>query len=260
MMISMRERQGVKMKIIQQNIRFNNEEEKKKELFKNLINEKPDVLFLSEFIYENDYNLLVESIEESIENTTYKIIFPWDFNKKENKGCQICVAVVFGEYSDRAERIERKNFPLTLRYITLVLQNKELFFVHAPQCVIPQCVIKKGVKHALNYAQDRVEQKADVFVDLIDFVENKKNNFWIGGDMNVDINVEGQEDRCIKLFKLLYSKVKDTEENAEKTWENRGKTKRFDYALTAKDEITMNTIVKKTTDSDHCALITNWIG
>ncbi len=238
-----RRRDRMELVIVQQNVCGRNLFEGKwsisdyEDLIKRIKEKNPDIIFLTEFYYQQMYNV------------THKLFGDYEFiepvlmtanDKNNNKLYASCVLAI-----KRNKVAVDKQFKLTnmlnFRYICvdLNIDDTEILktlFMYVPQtCNSPE--IRK--KSMLESACDYVSSNPDAYL-------------FVGGDMNSDI--DGETTTCIDEFKQIYKKMIDTDYKKHPTWNG----KRLDYALISKTlerDYHYNTKPIKTT-SDHLGLRT----
>lgn len=240
------------MIIIQQNINKNNN--CIKELMDTLLTKDPDIIFFIEFCYANHEKEILKRLENG-----YQIFLPWGFEDKDKKNSNInaaCMLAVKKEYT--FEQKQRASVCQKYRYIegSIIKRDSkeriECFFAYVQQLFI---------ERKYNYSNNDIdrylrlaEKKANMLFEIYRFSEeNKEKEFFIGGDLNTDI--EENNSQMISIFKTLYDNIVDTYKY--ETWSN----KHLDYALISKvlnKEYTCRTTPIKT-NSDHLALCTEII-
>lgn len=240
------------MKIIQQNLDKRNKNIA--ELINSLLEKNPDILFFTEFCYANHEIAIVQKLQEE----KYQIILPCGFNGRDKRNFRLnaaCMLAVKEGYE--FEQTCRNSVCQKYRYIegTCVSIDGNVrikcFFAYVQQLY---------VKEARQYDYDDVneflrkaEMKSNMFFEMYRFSEeNKSNHFFIGGDLNT--NVDSDKARMRSIFLPLYENENVVDTCSGPTWNN----ERLDYALISrslKERYECETTAIKT-NSDHLALCT----
>lgn len=209
-------------------------------LIKEVREENPDIIFLTEFYYWEMYGITQEILEE------YEFIKPVLLSEEdENKEGLFasCILAIKKTTVNKGERFELANM-LDYRYICADLNIKTGKILKVLLMYVPQ---------TYNATRYRVEQKRKMLVSANKYITRNSNTLiFVGGDMNSDI--DGKTTTCIKKFEQIYEKLIDTDCKKKATW----KGKRLDYALVSKTmKSSINTIPLET-QSDHIGLRTVW--
>lgn len=238
------------MIIIQQNLDRKNK--KVKTLMETLLEKNPDIIFFSEFCYANHKVDVVDRLSEN-----YEIILPFEFNENDMKNRNLtsaCMLAVKKESGgSKFKPRSRANIQQKYRYIEGTYTDKdysiECFFAYVQQLYVDKRNVNK-YKEVDDYLE-KAEKKANMLFEMYRFSqENKSKNFFIGGDLNTDINRKNARMRFI--FSPLYEEVVDTYNYP--TW----KGQHLDYALISKslNDQCQCTTISIETNSDHLALCT----
>ena len=208
------------------------------ELIKEVKGKNPDIIFLTEFYYQQMYDVTKIILEG------YEFIKPSRFSKndEEQKGLYAtCLLAIKKAKVTKDKQFELMNM-LDLRYICVDLNIKNEKIMKTLLLYVPQ---------TYNAPPYRVKQKEKMLRSTSNYVSGKYNNLlFVGGDMNSDI--DGKTITCIDVFEEIYNKMVDTDCIKEATW----KGKRLDYALVSeKIKNKVNTIPIKI-KSDHRGLKT----
>lgn len=207
-------------------------------LIKEVREKKPDIIFLTEFYYQQMYSITQEILEE------YEFIKPVSLSEEDESKDGLyasCILAIKKTKVNISERFELANM-LAFRYICVDLNIKTGKVLKALLMYVPQ---------TYNAAKYRVEQKRKMLISANKYVTKNSNSLiFVGGDMNSDI--DRRTTACIKEFEQIYEKMIDTDHKKEATW----KGKRLDYALVSKTmKNSVNTIPVET-QSDHKGLRT----
>lgn len=200
--------------------------------------ENPDIIFFTEFYYQQMYDVTKRALEG------YEFIKPSRFtrdNEKQEGLYATCVLAVRKDKVTIDKQIELINM-LDLRYICVDLNIMNEIKMRTLLLYVPQ---------TYNAPPYRVKQKEKMLSSTSDYIsENCNNQLFVGGDMNSDI--DGKTTTCIDVFEQIYKMMIDTDCKKEATWNG----KRLDYALVSeKMQKTAKTIPIKT-KSDHKGLKT----
>lgn len=209
----------MKLKVIQQNVCGREMYERNwsiqdyKELIKELKDKDPDIIFLTEFYYQQMYDVTQKILGE------YELIGPislseYDANRKDLYATCVLAIKRTKVYKDKQIKLENM---LEYRYICVDLSVEKNKTIKMLLMYIPQ---------TYNAPKYRIEQKRKMIHSASIYAENNSNTLlFVGGDMNSDI--DGKTTACIDEFEKLYNKMQDTDCKKEATW----KGKRLDYAL-----------------------------
>lgn len=207
-------------------------------LIKALKRENPDIIFLTEFYYQQMYDITQKIFEE------YEFIKPISLSEDdENKEglYAACALAVKQSKVIKDKQFELENM-IDFRYICVDLNIGNGQVIKTLLMYVPQ---------TYNSTRYRVEQKRKMIHSANIYVKNNCNTLlFVGGDMNSDI--DGKTTTCINDFEEIYNRMIDTDCKKEATWNG----KRLDYALVS--GITKNSVntIPIDTNSDHRGLRT----
>ena len=242
--IPIKEQNDTELVIVQQNVRGRDIYEgvwgiqDYEELIKEVKEERPDIIFLTEFYYQQMYGVTQRILEG------YDFIKPIGLSEDDEKQEGLyaaCVLAIKRTKVTKDNQFELENM-LTFRYICVDLNIENKKVMKTLLMYVPQTY--KATKN-------RVEQKRKMLCSASKYVAKNCNNFlFVGGDMNSDI--DGKTTTCINVFEQIYEKMIDTDCKKEDTW----KEKRLDYALVSR--IMQNSVktIPIKTKSDHMGLRT----
>lgn len=211
-------------------------------LIKEVREKNPDIIFLTEFYYQQMYSITQKILKE------YEFIKPVLLSEEyENRDglYASCILAIKKIKVNIGKKFKLSNM-LDFRYVCVDLNIKTGEVLEVLK------VLLMYVPQTYNAPKYRVEQKRKMLISANEYVTKNSNTLiFVGGDMNSDI--DGRTTTCIKEFEQIYEKMIDTDHKKETTWQG----KRLDYALVSK---TMKNSVKKTipveTQSDHKGLQT----
>lgn len=210
------------------------------ELIKELKGKSPDIIFLTEFYYQQMY-IVTQKILEG-----YEFIKPIGLSEADEKKEGLyasCILAIKQTKVTKDNQFKLENM-LPFRYICVDLKIENKKVMKTLLMYVPQ---------TYNASENRIEQKRKMLCSASNYVANNCNNLlFVGGDMNSDI--DGKTTTCINAFEQIYEKMIDTDCKKEATW----KDKRLDYALVSRVmQNSVKTIPIKT-KSDHRGLMTTF--
>ena len=145
-------------------------------LIKEVREENPDIIFLTEFYYREMYGITQEILEE------YEFIKPVLLSEEdENKDglYASCILAIKKTTVNKGERFELANM-LDYRYICADLNIKTGKILKVLLMYVPQ---------TYNATRYRVEQKRKMLVSANKYITRNSNTLiFVGGDMNSDID------------------------------------------------------------------------
>lgn len=209
-----------------------------KELIKEVKGESPDIIFLTEFYYQQMYGVTQEILEG------YEFIKPIGLSEDDEKKEGLyaaCILAIKRTKVTKDNQFELENM-LTYRYICVDLGIEDKIIIKTLLMYVPQTCKAK---------EYRVEQKRKMLCSASKYVaKNCDNLLFVGGDMNSDI--DEKTTTCIDVFEQIYKKMIDTDCEKDATW----KEKRLDYALVSRIMQGSVTTIPIKTKSDHKGLKT----
>lgn len=242
--IPTKEQNDTELVIVQQNVRGKDiydggwSIQDYENLIKELNKESPDIIFLTEFYYQQMYGVTRKILEE------YEFIKPLGLSEDDEKKERLyatCILAIKRTKVTKDNQSELENM-LAFRYICVDLNIENKKVMKTLLMYVPQ---------TYKLSKNRVEQKRKMLCSASKYVaENCNTLLFVGGDMNSDI--DGKTTTCINVFEQIYEKMIDTDCKKEATW----KGKRLDYALVS--GIIQNSVktVPIKTKSDHKGLRT----
>lgn len=240
-----KEQNDTKLVIVQQNVRGRDIHngvwsiQDYKELIKEVKGESPDIIFLTEFYYQQMYGVTKKILEG------YDFIKPIGLSEDDEKDLYAaCILAIKRTKVTKDNQFELENM-LIYRYICVDLKIEDKIIIKTLLMYVPQTYKAK---------KSRVEQKRKMLCSASKYIaKNCDNLLFVGGDMNSDI--DGKTTTCIDVFEQIYKKMIDTDCKKETTWEG----KRLDYALVSRImQGSVKTIPIKT-KSDHKGLKTVYL-
>lgn len=208
-----------------------------KQLIEVLKSKNPDIIFLTEFYYQQMYDITREILKG------YEFIKPISLSEKYEKREGLyatCVLAIKRTKVIKDKQFELENM-LDFRYICVNLKIGNGKIIKTLLMYVPQTY----------NAPNRVKQKREMLCSANVYVTNNLDNLlFVGGDMNSDI--DKKTTTCIDVFEELYNNMIDTDCKKEATWNG----KRLDYALVS--GMTPNSVQTTPIDtkSDHRGLLT----
>lgn len=242
--IPIKEQNDTELVIVQQNVRGRDiydggwSIQDYEELIKEVKGKSPDIIFLTEFYYQQMYSVTQKILEG------YEFIKPIGLSEDDEKKEGLyaaCILAIKRTKVTKENQFELENM-LAFRYICVDLNIENKKVMKTLLMYVPQTY--KDLKN-------RVEQKRKMLCSASKYVtENCNTLLFVGGDMNSDI--DGKTTTCIDVFEQIYEKMIDTDCKKEATWQE----KRLDYALVS--GIMQNSVktVPIKTKSDHMGLMT----